>query len=396
MKILLIHNFYQQAGGEDQVFASEASMLEQAGHEVLRFTATNDSVAGMSKAGLAAATIWNRHFYREIFEIVSRERPQIAHFHNTFPLISPAGYYAARRAGAAVVQTLHNYRLICPKATLLRNGKPCEDCVGKRLPWPGVIHSCYRNNRVASAGVASMLAVHRAAGTWSRTVDAYIALTLFSREKFIAGGLPADRIHIKPNFTEPDPGKGPGGGAFLYAGRLSEEKGLNVLIAAWRSRADMPTLKIIGDGPLGPWLKDQIAAMPNVEWLGRLPRESVLEHMRNSCALVLPSIWYENFPVSVVEAYATGLPVIASDAGTLPELVRDGQTGFIFRSGDAHLLAGKVIGLHADSNLQERFREASRREYETYYQRVRNGEILLHIYRMAIESRGLANRKSPP
>lgn len=370
-------------------------MLEQAGHFVLRLTETNDRVPKMGKAGLAAATVWNREWYRKILDLVSRERPVIAHFHNTFPLMSPAGYYAARRAGAAVVQTLHNYRLICPKATLLRDGKPCEDCVGKRVPWPGVRHACYRDNRVASAGVATMLAVHRAAGTWSKAVDAYIALTAFSKALFIAGGLPAERIHLKPNFTEPDPGAGPGGEAFLYAGRLSEEKGLDVLVAAWRSQAEMPRLKIIGDGPLGGWLQEQIANMPNVEWVGRLAREKVLEQMHHSRALVLPSVWYENFPVSVVEAYATGLPVIASDAGTLPELVRDGKTGFIFRSGDAMNLAEKVLALHKRVDLQSAFSSASRAEFEMYYQRQRNCRMLLDIYSKALVRRGKKDDKIP-
>jgi glycosyltransferase involved in cell wall biosynthesis len=257
-----------------------------------------------------------------------------------------------------------------------------------------VRHSCYRENRVASAGVAAMLAVHHAAGTWTKAVDAYIALTRFSRARFIAGGLPEERLLIKPNFTEPDPGAGPGGPAFLYAGRLSEEKGLDVLIAAWRSRADMPPLKIIGDGPMAEWLKERIAGLPNVEWMGRLPREQVLEHMRRSRALVLPSIWYENFPVSIVEAYATGLPVIASDAGTLPELVRVGKTGFIFQSGNAAHLAEKVLELRNQVELQSEFRSASRDEFEMYYQREQNCKILLEIYRKAIVIRGSSGDKT--
>ncbi len=383
MKILAVHNFYQQAGGEDQVFASETRMLESAGHTVLRLTETNDRVKEMTKASLTVNTIWNRDAYRRVYQLVSEEKPDIVHFHNTFPLLSPSCYFAARRAGAAVVQTLHNYRLMCPSATLLREGHPCEDCVGRNFAWPGIQHACYRGSRVASAGVAAMLAFHRAKGTWARAVDAYIALTEFSRSRFIAGGLPPARLFVKPNFSEWDPGVGPGGDYFLYAGRLSPEKGLSVLLDAWRSRPDMSQLKIIGDGPLAPWLRDQIRTLPSVKWLGRLPREEVIHAMQHARALILPSIWYENFPVTVVEAYATGLPVIGSDAGTLPELIRPDATGLIFRSGDAHALAVQVKRMSHDPALTAEMRRRSRIEFLDLYREDRNCRMLLDIYKNA-------------
>lgn len=393
MKVLAVHNFYQQPGGEDQVFASETGMLEAAGHSVQRFTETNDRVVGMHAAGLAAATIWNRRAYRRLYAAVSRERPEIVHFHNTFPLLSPACYYAARRAGAAVVQTLHNYRLICPGATLLRDGVPCEDCVGA-APWRGMQHACYRGSRAASAVVATMLSVHRAAGTWSRVVDAYIALTEFSRSRFIAGGLPAARLFVKPNFSS-DPGVGPGGDYFLFAGRLSQEKGLHILLDAWRSGQNMPPLKIAGDGPLGPWLRAQISGMPGIEWLGHLPHEAVAEQMRHAKGLVLPSVAYENFPVSVVEAYATGLPVIASDAGTLPELVHDHTTGLIFCSGSSSSLTEKILELTNGAALNRKLRAAARGEFEAKYQAGRNLDLLIGIYRRAIAISAAKERRVP-
>ena len=395
MKILVVHNFYQQAGGEDQVFLSEARMLEKNGHEVLRFTEDNDRVAGMGRLELAAATVWNREAYGRIHDLVRAERPEVVHFHNTFPLLSPSCYYAARNAGAAVVQTLHNYRLLCPAATLLRDGKPCEDCVGALIPWHGVQHACYRGNRVASAGVAAMLAVHNAAGTWTKAVDAYIALTEFSRARFIAGGLPAERVYTKPNFTEPDPGMGPGGESYLYAGRLSPEKGLNVLIDAWASNPAFPKLKIIGDGPQAEWLQTQIATLPNVVWLGRVPREQVLEAMKTSKALILPSVWYENFPVTIVEAYATGLPVIVSDAGTLPELVRVGSTGFVFQSGNSASLAASVQQMECAPERYFDMKEATRATFKNSYGEDRNYLLLLSIYRNALNQlNGIT--KEPP
>jgi glycosyltransferase involved in cell wall biosynthesis len=207
MRIAVLHNFYQQPGGEDQVFASEAEMLERAGHTVIRITETNDRLHAMGAVGQARAMIWNHQAYHRVFEMIRRERVEIAHFHNTFILLSPASYYAARRAGAAVVQTLHNYRLLCPAATFLRDGKPCEDCLGRFVAWPGVRHACYHGSRKTTAGVAAMLSLHRAAGTWRNAVDAYIALSEFARPRFVKGGLPASRIHVKPNFIQ-DPGVG--------------------------------------------------------------------------------------------------------------------------------------------------------------------------------------------
>lgn len=393
MKILAVHNFYQQPGGEDQVFASETRLLEEAGHTVLRLTESNDRVAGMPSAGLAAATVWNRDAYRRVYAVVSEERPEIVHFHNTFPLLSPACYYAARRAGAAVVQTLHNYRLICPGATLLRDGVPCEDCVGF-APWRGVAHACYRGSRGASAVVAGMVMAHRAAGTWNRAVDAYIALTEFSRSRFVAGGLPPGRLFVKPNFSA-DLGVGPGGKHFLFAGRLSQEKGLDILLDAWRSCGDLPMLKIAGDGPMGPWLREQIVNLPRVEWLGRLPHDAVVEQMKRARGLVLPSVAYENFPVSVVEAYATGLPVVASDAGTLPELVHDHTTGLIFQSRNSASLTQKILELTNDAVLYEKLRAAARGEFEAYYQGSRNLDLLVGIYRKAVAT-SAANQQRPP
>ena len=387
MKILVAHNFYQQAGGEDQVFRSETQMLEKKGHTIIRFTETNDRVPNMGRVELALATVWNRDSYERLRTLVRRERPEIVHFHNTFPLLSPACYYAARSTGAAVVQTLHNYRLLCPAATLLRDGKICEDCVGK-LAWRGVQHACYRGNRTASTGVATMLALHTAAGTWVKAVDAYIALTKFSRLRFIAGGLPDARLYVKPNFTEPDPGIGAGGDSYLYAGRLSPEKGLAVLLDAWSSHPEFPLLRIVGDGPQGAWLQERAGLLRNVEWLGKLPREQVLTLMKNSRALILPSIWYENFPVSVVEAFATGLPVIVSDAGTLPELVDDGVTGFVFRSGDAADLSSKVLAIQNPSPSAQQLRPACRSRFENFYGEDKNYDLLLEIYAEALKNRG--------
>jgi glycosyltransferase involved in cell wall biosynthesis len=385
MKILLVHNFYQQPGGEDQVFRAEAGILRNAGHTVVELTETNDRVKEMSALALARATIWNSDAYQRVYETAARERPAVVHFHNTFPLLSPAVYYAARRAGAAVVQTLHNYRFLCPAATLFRDGRPCEDCVG-HLPWPGVLHACYRGSRTASAGIAAMLGFHRLRQTFSRQVDAFIVLNEFARQKFLRGGLPPEKLFLKPNFVDPDPSFGDGGETFLFAGRLSPEKGIEILLAAWRESPDLPLLKIAGDGPLRAAVLDQIGSIKNAEYLGRIPHAEVLAAMKSSKALIQPSTWYEMFPVNVLEAFACGLPVIASDAGALPEIVSNRTNGLLFQSGNSKDLGRKVRLLASDSGLCCTLRKHARQAFERYYQGDLNVRLLVQIYENAIQS----------
>jgi len=251
MRILLVHNFYQWAGGEDQVFAAEGELLERHGHTVSRYSVHNEQVARLGTVDLARKTLWNSSIHEEIRAACREHAPQIVHFHNTFPLVSPAGYYAARKEGAAVVQTLHNYRLICPGATLYRSGAICEQCVGRSFAWPGVVHGCYRDSRSATAGAAVLAAGHRLAGTWNRAVDRYIAPSEFLRQKYIEGGFHPEKVVHKPNFVPADPGVGEHRGGYgLYVGRLAEEKGIRLLLRACAEAKTKVPLKMVGDGPL--------------------------------------------------------------------------------------------------------------------------------------------------
>jgi glycosyltransferase involved in cell wall biosynthesis len=386
MRVLLLHNRYQQPGGEDQVFLAEGDLLEAHGHRVLRYISHNDRVAKMSRPKLAKATVWNAEVYRELRALIRSERPQVAHFHNTFPLISPAAYYAARAEGVPVVQTLHNYRLLCPNALFFREGRVCEDCLDKVVPWPGIAHACYRGSRTASGAVATMLTTHRALGTWKGAVDVYIALSEFARGKFVQGGLHPEKITTKPNFISPDPGAGEGRGRYvLFVGRLSQEKGVDTLLAAWERLREKVSLKIIGDGPLAPKVAGAAQRFREVEWLGRQPKDRVLTLMKDAQALVSPSVCYENFPMVIAEAYAVGLPVIASDLGSMSSLISHGRTGLHFRPGDPEDLAARVEWASTHPTELRRMREEARAEFEAKYTATRNYRSLIEIYRTAAE-----------
>ncbi len=388
--VLTAHNFYQQPGGEDVVYAAEAALLREHGHPVATFERDN---AHIRSGGMAAVqAVWSTPARREIGARLGSQPAEIVHFHNTFPLISPSAYYAAMKQGAAVVQTLHNYRLICPGALLARDGAPCEECVTQRSLLPAVAHGCYRGSRAGTASVAAMLGVHRAVGTYQYAVDAYIALSEFARGKFIAGGLPAERVWVKPNFLN-DPGAGGGDGGYaLFAGRLSAEKGIGTLVDAWNSVADI-RLRVAGAGPL-----EQTRWPGGVQTLGQVPREEVLALLRRAVALIYPSVCFENAPMTILEAFACGTPVIASSLGAMAELVRHGYNGLLFRAGDARDLATQVRYAFTHPEHMAEMRRNARREYEEKYTPESNYRQLMAIYERAMENaqrrRGIAPKRS--
>ncbi|MEO2020060.1 MAG: glycosyltransferase [Fuerstiella sp.] len=389
MKILVCHNFYQQAGGEDQVFDDECHLLESRGHEVIRFTMHNDQLDGMSKVEMVKKTIWNSTVEQDLIGLIKRERPEVMHCHNTFPLISPSAYYAAQSEGVAVVQTLHNYRLLCPGATLLRDGKVCEKCVGKRLALPAIRHACYRNNRAATAATTAMLAVHHQKKTWTDVIDRYIALTEFSRQKFIEGGFPAERICLKPNLVQPDPGIGQHDGNYaVFAGRLSPEKGVETLLQAWERLDVQIPLKILGDGPMAEQVRKAAEHDVRIKWLGRVDIDEVARVIGAANVLVMPSVCYETFGRTMIEAFAAGTPVIASQMGAMEELVDDGRTGFLFEPGNSEDLAEKLRRLWQQPDVQQQMQQATREEYEIRYTTEPNYQRLIEIYEAAIAANG--------
>ncbi|GHF35977.1 glycosyltransferase involved in cell wall biosynthesis [Deinococcus metalli] len=386
MKILLVHNYYQQPGGEDVVFRAEATLLRDAGHDVEEYTVSNMEIGQQGKAGVAARTVWNAAAARTLNRMVRSGQHDIVHFHNTFPLLSPAVYGAARAAGAATVQTLHNYRIVCASALLFRDGHVCESCLG-RLPVPAVRHRCYRDSVGASATVAAMQVAHRVLGTYRRDVDAYVALTEFARDKFIQGGLPATRLHVKPNFIDPDPGAGPGGGGYaLFVGRLTEEKGVQTLLDAWRRIGTALPLKVLGSGPLVGDVEQAAGSVPGVTYLGQRGREEVMALAARAECLIFPSRWYEGFPMTIVESLAVGLPVIASRIGAMEQLIQDGVNGMHFEPGNADDLVRAVQSFLAGD--RPRMRNAARETFVKHYTSAENLRQLMYIYGQARKAGG--------
>ncbi len=385
MKIVIVHNTYQQPGGEDVAVAAESNLLERRGHTVIRYSRSNDEMAMMSaprRLLMVKDMIHSEKSKREMLDLLRNERPDLVHVHNTFMMVSPSVFEACREAGIPVVQTLHNYRLLCPGWSLCREGKVCEECIESGL-WRGVWHGCYRDSRLMTAAVALMLQVHRMRGTWSHDVGGYVALTNFARDKFIEGGLPASRIGVKPNFLESDPGNRSSSGGFaLFVGRLSAEKGAEVVLEAWQKLKGKIPLVIMGDGPLREPLESEAAArnLSNVTFAGWRSRGEILSAMKSASLLITPSLWYEGFPMTVVEAFACGIPVICSRLGGLREIVEDGSTGLHFNPGDAEDLAGKLDLLWTQPSQLAAMGRAAREEYRRNYTAERNYELMMQIY----------------
>lgn len=398
MKLLLSHNFYREPGGEDAVFENEKSLLRTAGHRVVEYRRSNTELLQIGvwpKAMAGVRTVWAWDSVREIRRLLETEKPAVAHFHNTFPLVSPAAYYACREAGVPVVQTLHNYRLACPAGTFSRDGRICEECVEHSL-WRAVQHGCYRDSRTASAATALMLGAHRSLGTWKSAVDCYIAPSVFARDKFIAAGLPREKLFVKPNFVHPDPGPRQGSGDYaLFVGRISPEKGLHTLLTAWSLLGDRIPLRIVGEGPLLASLRARASKerFSHISFEGHQSAAETIRIIKGARLLVFPSEVYETFGRSIVEAFACGVPVLAPRLGAMAEVVEDGRTGFHFAPGDATDLADKLACAWSDRRLEEMGREA-RREYEAKYTAGRNYSLLMGVYDRAIACRSAPVRKS--
>lgn len=385
MNILLIHNKYQQPGGETAVVQKEQQLLQQYDHQVHLFEVRNTNIQSFyDKITVALRISYSKVARKAIVEQIQKYVPGIVHVHNFFPLLSPSIYDACREFGIPVVQTLHNYRIICPGALLMRQGRVCEICI-KHSAYRALRYKCYRNSFWGTLSVARMVQTHRVRKTWHTKVHAFIALSEFARNIFTKEGLPSSKIFVKPNFVPnslsdiaaPKTREGA-----LFVGRISEEKGILTLLRAWQNNSIMP-LRIAGTGPLYEQCREK--HIETVEFLGWQTSQQVNDEMNNAAFIVMPSEWYEGFPMVLVEAFAHGLPVIASRLGALAEIISDGATGLLFEPGNANDLAAKVHWMLSHSDERQRMGQNARLEYLTKYTPERNYQMLMDIYERVLE-----------
>jgi len=382
VRILQVHTHYRQPGGEDAVVDTEARLLRASGHDVLTWQEANPQGTGavVSLAGAA----WNPAAARRLRRAAERFRPDVAHVHNTWFAMSPAAITTLHRLEIPVVMTLHNYRLICAAATLYRDGAPCHDCVGTH-PWHAVTHGCYRGSRIQSAVAAASMAVHAKRGTWHEEVDRFLALSEFGRQQVVAGGLPENKVLVKPNSVN-DPGTraDPPSASrkVLFVGRLSEEKGVGGLLQAWSDISADLELLIVGAGPL----EDQLRriAPAGVTFTGRQPPAVVAELMLSARALVFPSTWYEGQPLTILEAAAAGLPVVLSDLGAMPEVFAPNAEELLFSAGDRSQLAERLDRLTAN-DFVDHYGTLTRQLFESRYTHEVALQRLEKIYASVLE-----------
>lgn len=390
MRVLLAHEFYRSSApsGEDAVFENEKALLADNNFEVIAYEKHNDDIdesGFIKKIKLARECVWSDRTYAEVSDLIRTRRPAVAHFHNTFPLMSVSAYAACKDNQVPVVQTLHNYRLICPNGLLLRDGVPCEKCVG-RMPVSAVRYACYRQSRLATTAVSWMIFWNRLLGRYDKLVDRYIALTDFAAAKLSSGGLPRKKITIKPNFIEAASQRdGLREDYAVFVGRLGEEKGIKTLIEGWRTRPAGFELVVIGDGPLRAELEADVKASgAPVRFLGFQPRATVLDWVGRAAFQIIPSECYEGFPIVILEAFSSGTPVLASAIGSLDEIVDDGQTGIKFEPANVDDLLVKVDQLVGDEALREQLGRNAGVEFESKFTPQAAVESLRSIYSSVI------------
>ena len=390
MRIVKVHNYYTQPGGEDTVFHAETALLRSYGHEVVEYLEYNKKIESMNKASVALQTLWSRHSYEKIKSFLIDTKPEIVHFHNIFPLISPSAYYACKDLNIPVVQTLDNQRLICPSSTFYRAGKLCIDCFGKNPPYPSVLHGCYHDSQLHTAVVATMLTIHRWLDTWKNKVDVFFCSTDFYRDLFLQFGLPADKLVVMPHFVKENfqAENNNDSDYALFVGRLDPEKGVNTLLEAWRL-LDFP-LKIRGNGRLEEPAREFVKSqdMKHVEFLDRMEEQALFNLIGNARFLVMPSLgYYETFGMVIVEAYSRKIPVLASNIGVTSELVSDQRTGLLFESGNPRDLADKARWLWTHPVEARAMGEKGLEVYKERFTQEQCYKILIETYERLINKR---------
>jgi glycosyltransferase involved in cell wall biosynthesis len=399
MKILLVHNFYGSSApsGENTAYEAERDLLKANGHEVVEFTRHSDEIRSLGMRGKvigAMSVAWNPFSLRRLRKVIQSEKPEVMHVHNFFPLISPSVFYAAEGTRTATVFTLHNYRIFCAAGIPMRKGEVCTECIDRRSVVPALRYGCYRGGRIATFPIAAMISLHRMLGTWQRHIDAFITLTEFQRRTVVGAGLPRERTYVKPHFYAgpPDPiAFSDRGNRAVFIGRLSSEKGVDSLVEAWRLLGgDAPELEIIGDGPDLERLSASIKGSTGgalITFTGRLSFEETQKRLASASVLVLPTLCFEGFPMVIREAFALGVPVIASDIGSIPYIIKDGVNGILFKPGNAAGLAAAVGGFFSSPQGKRDMCVAARAEFDSRYTAEANIETLMDIYASAIKNK---------
>jgi len=389
MKILIVHNHYVYSGGEDEVVEAEKNMLEKFGHKVILYEQSNSQInerTVLDKLLFAFKEIyWSKKTYSDILGIIKKEQPDVAHFHNTFFSISPSAYDACYHAGIPIIQTLHNYRFLCPTGLFYRNGQICEDCLrnGKKA---AVINRCWRNSYFFSLVLTKIVRGFEKRKILSEKISHFIALTPFSRQKFIDNGFDEEKITIKPNFFDFESKLSQGDGKYgIFVGALRDYKGLATLMKAWKSLENNFSLKIIGDGPLYHELKKGCHNM-EIELLGAKSSNETLQFIKESLFVVVPSDCYENFPRVILEAFACGVPVITTNHGALKDIVDHEKTGLLFKRASSDDLAEKINLLIESPTLARELGRSARKKYEADYTIEKNYQTLMDIYNFSINS----------
>lgn len=396
MRILLVHNRYRSSvpSGENRVVDQEGEALAALGHEVARFGRSSDEIAQwpmVKKAALPARTIWSQETYRDLAATLRRDRPDVVHVHNTFPLLSPAVLYACRDASVPVVATMHNYRLACAGGTFFRNGEVCHDCV-HGVPARAIIHGCYRESRAATIPLVLTTSLHRQA--WKSLVSAYIFISASQYGQLRECGLPSDRVFVRYNLIpqRSHQRSQPRTPTVVYAGRLEEAKGARLLMTGWdrylRMSGGEPGLRLViaGDGTLGGEVRNWASDRPSVEMNGPVSGERCAELIAQARAVVLPSAWEETFGLVAIEAMAAGVPPVAADHGSFAELITPGVDGLLFTRGDPDALARAITDAERNPELYEAYGRQARKTYEKRFDPRRSVEELLKIYRFAIRN----------
>lgn len=381
----MIHNFYQAKSGECVSYPTEVELLRRFGHEVITYETNSHNLQNTSKIKLALSTIWNWDSYSELKSLIKRENPDIVHFQNIFPVISPSGYYAAKSLKKPVIQSIRNYRVACINGNLFRDGKVCEMCVGKKIPWGGYLYSCYHRGRAASWVVATELMVHNILDTWNNKVDGYIALTNFAKAKLVQHGIHEERVFVRPNYIVYDPlMKEHEGNYALYVGSLDERKGVTQLVDLWLKNNFKIPLKIVGTGVLYDKLKELIGDNSSVELMGFKNNNEIIPIMKEAQLLVFTSLLFENFPRVLLEGMACGLPIISSNIGSMSEIIKDNYNGLLYKPNDANELRNKIQTLIGDNELRIKVGENGRKEFEEKYSADIAYNSLINIYQAVI------------